>query len=198
MRHRRAAALLLVTLLAAAACSDDGSERGADDGEAPVVRFGDDVEERVEGAERTEGSDVGDVELVGFDDRPVRLADYEGRPLVVNVFASWCAPCVREMPAIERVKQDVGDRVAFLGIATNDRIEDALALVEQTGITWDVARDPHGDAAEALGVVRMPTTFLVSPDGEVVEHHGGTTDEDELRALIEERFGVDAATGAGS
>src|SRR5690606_38177226 len=84
MRHRRAAALLLVTLLAAAACSDDGSERGADDGEAPVVRFGDDVEERVEGAERTEGSDVGDVELVGFDDRPVRLADYEGRPLVVN------------------------------------------------------------------------------------------------------------------
>src|SRR5690606_2922543 len=136
-----------------------------------------------------DGSTEG-VELEGFDGEVVRLADYEGRPLVVNLFASWCAPCIREMPAIERVKQEVGDRVAFLGIATNDRLEDAAALVEETGITWDVARDGSGEAAATLGAVVMPSTFLVDADGEIVEHHSGALTDGELRDLLRRHFGV--------
>ena len=156
------------------ACTDE-------DGAAP-----DDRVELPDDADRTS------VAFVGFDDEVVTLADYEGRPLVVNLFASWCAPCVAEMPTIERVKQDVGDEVAFLGIAVNDRVEDAVALVEETGITWDLARDPDGAATSELGAVGMPTTFLVSADGEIVEQKTGEIEEDELRELLRDRLGIDA------
>lgn len=178
MRHP-----LAIGLAVAATCT--ASLLGActgDDEAAPTARPGDRV---------AIDSDVAGVELVGFDDEVVDIGDYGGRPLVINVFASWCAPCVSEMPVIERVKQDVDGDVAFLGIATNDRVEDALALIEDTGITWDVARDPQGEAASELGVVNMPTTFLVSLEGEVVEHHGGEIAEHELRALIAEHFGIE-------
>jgi peroxiredoxin len=95
------------------------------------------------------------------------------------------------MPAIERVKQDVGTEVAFLGVAVNDRVEDALALIEETGITWHLARDPQGELTTELGAVGMPTTFLISPEGEIVEQHTGELDEDELRDLLRDELGVD-------
>lgn len=137
-------------------------------------------------------ADILSVPFEGFDGRTVTLADYAGRPLVVNLFASWCAPCVAEMPAIEAVKQDVGDEVAFLGIAVNDRLEDARALVERTGVTWDLARDPQGELTTGLGAVGMPTTYLVSADGEVVEQHTGELTGDRLRELLRDRLGVQA------
>lgn len=176
MRHLLAVGCAAVLL--AAGCGDD---RGA-------AARGTTFDDRV----AIEPSELADVRLVDFDDRPVSIGDYAGRPLVVNVFASWCAPCVQEMPAIEAVKQETGEEVAYLGIATNDRVEDALALVERTGITWDLARDPQGEAAVELGVVHMPTTFLVSADGEVVEQHGGEIEADQLRELLAEHFGVTA------
>ena len=138
-------------------------------------------------------ADYLELELAALgDDGTFTLADLAGRPAVVNFFASWCAPCVSEMPTIERVKQDVGDQMAFLGIAVNDRVEDALELVEETGVTWNLARDPHGDLTAALGPVGMPSTFLLNADGEIVEQHTGELDEDELRDLLRDRFGIDS------
>lgn len=115
-------------------------------------------------------------------------AEYGGRPLVVNFFGSWCVPCVSEMPALERVHQAFGDRVAFLGLSVNDPVEESLALVERTGVTWDIGRDPQGDILRRLGGVGMPTTVLIDPDGDVVESHTGELTEQELTDKIEEHF----------
>lgn len=141
--------------------------------------------------ELPDDADRTSVAFVGFDDEVVTLADFRGRPLLVNLFASWCTPCVSEMPTIERVKQDVGDQMAFLGIAVNDRVEDAEALVEETGITWELARDPQGELTTELGAVGMPTTFLITPDGEIVEQHTGALEEGELRDLLHDKLGID-------
>lgn len=89
------------------------------------------------------------------------------------------------------MKQDVGGEVAFLGVAVNGRLEDAQALVEQTGVTWDLARGPQGELTTELGAVGMPTV-LVSPDGEVVEQHTGPITESQLRELLRGRLGVEA------
>lgn len=113
------------------------------------------------------------------------FADYRGTPLVVNFFASWCAPCVAEMPDFEAVHQELGGQVAFLGINLRDQVDDASRLVDTTGITYDVGRDPTGDLATALGVVNMPSTFFVSADGRVVEAHPGALSADDLRARIQ-------------
>jgi len=120
-------------------------------------------------------------------DRP--LADELDGPTVVNFFASWCTPCIAEMPAFEEVFQDVGDEVDFIGVAVSDRTADAERIVEETGVTYRWARDGRGDVANAAAVTQMPATMFVDADGTVVEVHSGALDADELRDLIEEHLG---------
>jgi thiol-disulfide isomerase/thioredoxin len=109
------------------------------------------------------------------------LADYAGRPLVLNFFASYCIPCAREMPALQTVADELGDRVAVVGLNLVDEEDAARALVEQTGVTYDLGRDADGAIAQALGVVNLPTTVFATPDHEVVEVHTGALSEDQLR-----------------
>jgi cytochrome c biogenesis protein CcmG, thiol:disulfide interchange protein DsbE len=154
--RRLAAVVVLVAM--AAACSSGG---GAD------------------------GSDVAAISYERFDGTEASLGDYEGTPLVVNFFASWCAPCITEMPALEEVHQHYGDEVAFLGLAMNDTVEDAQELVDRTGVTWDLGRDPRGEIIRELGGIGMPTTVLVTAEGRVVETHTGQLTSGELTELID-------------
>lgn len=117
------------------------------------------------------------------------FADYRGSPLVVNFFASWCVPCVAEMPAFESVHQERGAEVGFLGVNLRDSVADATELVERTGVTYDIARDPSGELATALGVVAMPSTVFVSADGTIVATQAGELSADELRQRLTELFG---------
>ncbi|CAN5671531.1 hypothetical protein BH20ACT1_BH20ACT1_10370 [soil metagenome] len=117
------------------------------------------------------------------------FADYRGTPLVVNFFASWCAPCVAEMPDFEAVHQEQGDQVAFIGVNLRDQVGAARALVEQTGVTYDIVRDPAGDLASALGVVAMPSTLFVSAEGRVIDMAAGELSADELRQRVDELVG---------
>ena len=124
----------------------------------------------------------------------VPLSSVEGRPTVVNFFASTCVPCITEMPAFEEVYQDLGGAagpVAFLGIAiSSDRSEDALALVEETGVTYPTAKDLDGSVVGALDVSVLPTTVLLDADGGVVASSAGELSADELRDAIAEDLGV--------
>jgi thiol-disulfide isomerase/thioredoxin len=185
MRHTLAIGAIPLLLLVTAGCTDD-------DGQATPTTFpGDRVE--VE-PNIPETDDLTGAVLPSLRDasEPVAFADYEGRPLVVNFFASTCAPCVQEMPAIESVKQDLGDAVAFVGVATNDRVDDAIERAEQAGVTWDLANDARGELIAAVGGVVLPTTLLVDADGRIVEVHSGELHADELRDLLREDLGVDA------
>lgn len=110
-----------------------------------------------------------DVTFERFDGTPVTLADYQGQPVVVNFWGSWCVPCVEEMPDLQRVHEALGDQVAFLGVNVRDSPEAATAMVERTGVTYDLARDPEGELGRALEVVSWPTTFLIDAEGTVVE-----------------------------
>jgi cytochrome c-type biogenesis protein len=113
------------------------------------------------------------------------LTAYEGRPIVVNFFASWCAPCVTEMPAFEEVHQAMGDQVAFVGLSTSDREEATLELVEETGVTYDLGRDPRGDLLVDFGGFDLPLTVLVDADGVVTSVNTGELTAAELTELIE-------------
>lgn len=175
MKHRMLLAALVVALGPVASCSDGGG--GANPGDGVAL---------------DSNGDLLGVELPTFEDGGTfRLADVVGGPVVVNFFASWCAPCVREMPGIESVKQAVGDRVTFVGIDVQDRLEDGLDLIERTGITWQTARDPDGVLTLAAGVQGMPTTLLLDEDGRVLERRTGAISEEELADLLAEHFGIE-------
>lgn len=133
------------------------------------------------------GEPVPELTLADFDGQPVRLADYAGRPLVVNFFASWCPPCVAEMrDALEPAHAALGDDVAFLGIAMQDTPQAALDVVDETGVTYDLARDPDGQLFAALGLAGMPATVYVNADSQIVDRHTGSLTHDQLRSQIEE------------
>ena len=100
----------------------------------------------------------------------MHLSTLQGSPVVVNFFASTCVPCITEMPALEEVHAEFGDRVEFLGLAVFDRPEEAQRLVEQTGVTYPTAQDKDGTAIEALGGTMLPTTVLLDADGKDRPH----------------------------
>jgi cytochrome c biogenesis protein CcmG/thiol:disulfide interchange protein DsbE len=137
---------------------------------------------------------VDEVELGALgDNAATRLGDLLGeQPVVVNFFASWCAPCVEEMPAFERVHQDLGDEVTFLGLDENHNSADAVATVEATGVTYPTYDDADGDALLFFGGTRMPTTVFIGADGEVLDVNSGELSERELRAKLSDLFGVAA------
>ncbi len=119
-------------------------------------------------------------------------ATLDGRPMVVNFFGSWCTPCVKEMPDFQAVAQALDGEVDFLGLAVNDRPEDAAAIIESTGVTYPWGRDQDGDVIGSARIPSMPSTMFVNAEGEVVDIQPGAVDADRLRELIEEHLGVPA------
>jgi thiol-disulfide isomerase/thioredoxin len=131
------------------------------------------------------GASLPSLVLVGLDGQPVALDDYRGTPLVVNFWASWCPPCLREMPDFEMVSRERSGEVVFLGLNLRESAATAASLVERTGVTYDLALDSDGAAARAFGVMNMPTTAFVGADGVVVEVHTGALDVQQLNARID-------------
>jgi cytochrome c biogenesis protein CcmG/thiol:disulfide interchange protein DsbE len=114
------------------------------------------------------------------------LADYRGRWVLVNVWASWCDPCRTESPALQRFYEEHRGRdFTILGIDTNDLTDDALAFVQEYGITYPQLRDGDGQfAEEQLGTTGVPESFLVDPRGEVALHSLGPVSERYLDANV--------------
>jgi len=127
-----------------------------------------------------------------FEGERVALSSLRGGAVVVNFFASTCPPCVTEMPDLETVHQELGEQVTFLGLALQDRPEEALALVARTGITYRTAQDKDASVITALGGTSLPTTVLLDADGTVVARHAGKLDAATLRELIQDNLGVSA------
>jgi peroxiredoxin len=131
------------------------------------------------------GSGV-DLTYATFDGGEANFVAYAGTPLVINFFARTCPPCVSEMPEFERVFNELRGEVAFVGISTDPRQQDAQTLVEETGVTYDLGWDPDGRLFAEFGGFAMPTTVFVTADGIVSEVWSGVLSADELQSKIEE------------
>ena len=114
------------------------------------------------------------------------IADYRGRWVLVNVWASWCTPCRDESPALERFYRAHRERrFMILGIDSNDLSDDALSFVRKYGITYPQLRDGSGDySQEELGTTGVPESFLVGPDGRLVLHRLGPVTSDYLDSNV--------------
>jgi cytochrome c biogenesis protein CcmG, thiol:disulfide interchange protein DsbE len=122
----------------------------------------------------------------------VDLAAYAGRPLLVNFWATWCGPCVEEMPVLRDAERRLGDQIAFIGINVQDNEASALEFLAELDVTYDQARDPMAEYFTAVGGFGMPTTLLVDPDGRIVYRYTGAIEAAQLDALLAEHFGVQA------
>jgi len=116
--------------------------------------------------------------------------DLRGRPLVLNVWASWCIPCRKEMPAFQSVYSQAQGKVGFLGVDYLDEERAAQRLAADTGVTYPLAADPKGTEVSKLGVAALPTTLFFSADGVLRGRRFGELDADRLRAAIRTYLGL--------
>ncbi len=128
-----------------------------------------------------------------FTDRAgtrVRLADFEGRVVLLNFWATWCAPCVREMPSLDRLQAVLGDRGLSVVAVSIDRagVKAIRPFAKRLGLArLGLYHDPGGALFRAFGVTGLPASFLIDPAGAILGAYAGPAEWDgpEARALIE-------------
>jgi cytochrome c biogenesis protein CcmG/thiol:disulfide interchange protein DsbE len=120
------------------------------------------------------GTPAPPLRLQTLDGGRVDLAALRGRPVVVNFWATWCEPCVREFPRLRRAAASHRpDRLAVVGVLVNDRPAAARDFVRAHGATWPVALDPAATTAARWGAVGLPHTWFIRPDGTLASHQLG-------------------------
>jgi cytochrome c biogenesis protein CcmG/thiol:disulfide interchange protein DsbE len=106
------------------------------------------------------------------------LAEYRGQVVVLNVWASWCPPCIDELPLLERTHRRIEGRGAtVLGVNYKDLPEDALRLVGRFRLTFPSLRDRDGEYAEDFAVVGIPETFVIDRQGRIAAVRRGPVNE---------------------
>jgi thiol-disulfide isomerase/thioredoxin len=161
-------ALLAAALLAVAMSSCSGSDGSADASPLPDVEL----------------TDLATGEPAGWDQGD--------RPMVINLWASWCTPCRAEMPAFDRVATELGDQVAIVGVTDELDRDAALEAATEIGVSYPLRYDETQALMTELDVTGLPASVFVDADGNVVGRHLGALTEDELLAEIEERHGIAA------
>ena len=114
------------------------------------------------------------------------LADQRGRWVVLNFFASWCVPCLEEHPelaAFDAAHRAEGDAV-LVSTTFDDAADDARDFFEEHGGSWPVIDDPENSIGVAYGVAQVPETFVISPNGTVVQRYAGPVTRAQLEELI--------------
>jgi thiol-disulfide isomerase/thioredoxin len=137
------------------------------------------------------GQALRDATLLGLNGPNRRLAEFRGRPLIINVWASWCGPCRQEMASLERLAwANPAAPFAVIGISTDDYPEKAQRLLKATNATISHFIDRQLLLENMLGAAQLPLTVLVDASGRVVDKIYGARQWDgpEAQALIAKAF----------
>ena len=136
------------------------------------------------------GSPVPDFQLAALDGSEMSLSAQQGKVVVINFFASWCAPCREEAAALEQTWREYqGQGVQFFGIAYKDADSKAKAFLDEFGITYPSAVEPGNRTARAYGLTGVPETFVINQQGHMVRHFIGPVTKAQLSQEVETVLG---------
>ena len=130
------------------------------------------------------GQRLPDAALQGLNGPSRHLQDFLGKPLLINVWASWCGPCKQEMASLERLAwNEIAQHINIIGISTDDYPEQAQRWVSQSHSTISHFIDERLQMERMLGASRLPLTVLVGADGRILSKIYGAREWDSPQAL---------------
>ena len=167
---------LLALLMTVTACGS---------GEAPADQPGNDTAGKPPVAESAgglgvdrsrAGSPAPDVEFQDPDGEPASLADFRGKPLLLNLWATWCAPCIKELPTLDALAVRDGERLQVVTLAEDERDKVQTFLAARKFRSLEAWADPELKSMTALGVGTLPTTILYDAQGREIWRFTGDQD----------------------
>jgi cytochrome c biogenesis protein CcmG/thiol:disulfide interchange protein DsbE len=106
----------------------------------------------------------------------VSLAQYRGRPVVINFWATWCGPCKLEHPTLEWASQQYGEKIQFLGVVFEDTLENARLYLASNSFSFPQLMDPHSRMSVDYGLAGVPETYFIDANGTIQDKYVGPLD----------------------
>jgi thiol-disulfide isomerase/thioredoxin len=129
-----------------------------------------------------------EISVTDLDGNPVALSDFKGKFVLLNLWATWCQPCIKEMPSLVDLQKKLGSALTVIAVSEDHRGEVIVKLfVQKLGLdTLKIGLDPKSAASRALDVRGLPSSFLIDPNGKIVGEVEGAADwdSDQLRATL--------------
>lgn len=128
-----------------------------------------------------------------LDGQPVEPADFAGKVVLVDVWATWCKPCLASFPFYSDLHARYGDKgLVILAVSVDESVDDVRSFVAERNVPFKIAHDPTGKVPEQLEVKTMPTAYLIGRDGAVLHVHPGfyPKDQPDIEKRIKEALGL--------
>jgi len=133
----------------------------------------------------SQGARARDFTLESLDGSKVSLSDYEGKVVLVNLWATWCSPCRAEIPDLEAAYQAHKDRgLVILGVNIEDSLETVAPFVEEFDMSYPVVLDKDGELMKIYRVQGLPMSFIVDADGVIQVRHMGFLSGEQLASYL--------------
>ena len=126
-----------------------------------------------------------DVRIFDKNGNDVMLSDFEGKPVILNFWATWCGYCIQEMPDFEEAYKQYGGEIQFLIVNTDDGIGNGEKFIESRGYTFPTYYDLQYNAAITYGISGIPRTIAIDSEGNIRYNRSGMIDADALQSIID-------------
>ena len=151
--------------------------------------------ETADPTETTADYSAPDFTVYDIDGNAHKLSDFEGKPVILNFWASWCGPCKSEMPDFQEKYGEYGDTIQFLMVNLTDNsqetVDTASKFISGQGYTFPVFYDTDISAASAYGVYSIPVTYFIDAKGDLVTYGKGALTGETLQRGIDILLGTE-------
>lgn len=136
-------------------------------------------------AAETINTEAPDITVTAMDGTRLKLSDLRGKTVFVNFWATWCGPCMQEMPVMEKVYPEYKDKVEFFTVSIDDARADYEKYVKEQGFAFPMYWGDKNAIISAYGLQGIPASYIIDKYGTITQSHIGGMQEKDMRAFLD-------------